>query len=72
MKLVNVLSGDVVKESDNLDELKHLGMSIALQDGLQATQWSLDETCSHYRMTGKTVLCLRDEEGAVFRIFLPK
>lgn len=72
MKLVNVLSGDVVKESDNLDELKQLGMSIALQDGLQATHWSLDEACCHHKMSGKLVLCLRDEEGAVFRIFLPK
>ncbi|NGN97641.1 hypothetical protein G5S52_08150 [Grimontia sp. S25] len=71
MKLVNVLSGDIVRESDNLEELKALGVSIALREGAQSTHWSFEDASNH-RISGKRALSLRDEEGAIYRIFLPK
>ncbi|WP_028021580.1 hypothetical protein [Enterovibrio calviensis] len=71
MKLVNVLSGDIVKESENLEELKQLGLSIALHDGIESPHWNLDDASSYSRPRKKS-LYLSDEEGALFRIFLPK
>ncbi|MGF1770428.1 hypothetical protein L4D06_23995 [Enterovibrio makurazakiensis] len=71
MKLVNVLSGDVVKESEDLDELKALGISMAIDDGVESPHWDLDDASSYSRPRKKS-LHLSDEEGALFRIFLPK